>query len=572
MPLRNVRFVLPVVLTGALALAGCAASPPGDAATPSTGAPAVAVRDLSAHTVLLDAADPADLALTTSQTVFARSEVVVLADADDVGARDALAATAVALHAPALLAEGAGTGVVEELGRLGARAAVVVTGDEPAAGDAADGTTEGTTDGADGSEDAEADPGAAAHRVADDAGVQAIDVSPDVVDGADGAGGSDAGAGPALEDDDLEDLVDRLGSLVGGSGASPSPAGGTEGAPRLLREVLALVDPQDGQEAAIASLRAAGAVTTQVPGGDLASRHVVQTVDRAQALTVVGVGRSFGDAGTFAWRVAAAERAALLPTGSQHLLPARYVAVDASVWDDPAAAVARAQAAAEAYAPDDGADDVSDDVSGDGAEGEAVDGPVVPTLVLPVGTTASGPGDAAVTQEDLDALRPLVAAAQDAGAYVLLDVAAGPGAVVDQVRAAEPLLRAPGVGVALRPESRVGDGVTTTSHVMTAAELDEVSDYLADLVTREGLPPALLVVHQTRPDSVPDRTLLRSVPQVETVVLADLTGGATTGEWVWDQVSTDVPDGVHLGWSGPAAGVAGPLVPADPAPVLIAAS
>ncbi|MFD6137502.1 hypothetical protein [Isoptericola sp. NPDC060257] len=559
MPLRNVRFVLPAFLTGALALTGCAASPPGETASPSTGAPAVAVRDLSTHTVLLDAADPVELALTTSQTVFARSEVVVLADADDAGAREALAATAVAVHAPALLADDAGTGVAEELERLGARAAVVVTGDarvEDAAADAADGTdASGAAD-----EGAEAEPGAAARQVADAAGVQAITASPDV---AGGEGDTGDGAGPTLEDDDLEDLVDSLDSLLGGGpGASPSASGGTEGAPRLLREVLALVDPQEGQEAAIASLRAAGAVTTEVPGGDLASARVVETVDRAQALTVVGVGRSFGDAGTFAWRVAAAERAALLPTGSQHLLPARYVAVDGSVWDEPASAVARAQAAAAAYVP------------GDDAPDDAADAPVVPTLVLPVSATASGPGEDGdwVTQEDVDALRPLVDAARDAGVYVLLDVGAGPAPVVEQVRAAEPLLRTPGVGVALHPESRVGDGAATTSHQMTVDELDDVTTYLADLVAREGLPPALLVVHQTRPESVPDRSLLRSVSQVEVLVLADLTGGATTGEWVWNQVSADLPDGVHLGWSGPAAGAAGAVVPTDPAPVLIATS
>ena len=125
------------------------------------------------------------------------------------------------------------------------------------------------------------------------------------------------------------------------------------------------------------------------------------------------------------------------------------------------------------------------------------------------------------------------------------------------------------MGVALHPETRVGDGAATTSHQMSADELDDVTTFLADLVSREGLPPALLVVHQTRPESVPDRSLLRSVPQVETLVLADLTGGATTGEWVWNQVSADLPDDVHLGWSGPAAGA---VVPTDPAPVLIATS
>ncbi|MGF0117973.1 hypothetical protein ACQFYA_16885 [Promicromonospora sp. Marseille-Q5078] len=551
MPLRNVRFVLPaVVLTGALALSGCAGSSPEQGSAPSTGAPAVAVNDLSTHTVLLDSADPVELALTTSQTVYARSEVVVLADADDEAARPALAATAEAVHAPALLADAdtSGSGLTEEMERLGARAAVVVTGDE--VDEASDG-------------EGDAAPGEASRRAADAAGVQAVEVSPDLVEGEHGAEGM-------LEDDDLEDLSARLDALLGdGPTASASADGSGETGrdePQLLREVLALVDPEDGQEAAIASLRAAGAVTTEVPGGDLGTRRAVQTVDRAQALTVVGVGRSFGDPATFAWRVAAAERAALLPTRSQHLLPARYVTVDASVWDDPATAVARAQAAAAAYAPaDDGADGGTDD----GAAG-----PVVPTLVLPASATESGPGEDGdwVTRQDVDALRPLVAAARDAGVYVLLDVGAGPGPVVDQVRAAEPLLRNPGVGVALHPESRVGDGVTTTSHEMAAAEVDGVTAYLADLASREGLPPSLLVVHQTRPESVADRARLRSVPQVETVLVADRTGGVTTGEWVWNQVSADAPEGLHLGWSGPPSGVASSLVPTDPAPVVIATS
>ncbi|MCK9794772.1 hypothetical protein M1843_13555 [Isoptericola sp. 4D.3] len=558
-PLRNVRFVLPaVVLTGALVLTGCAASPPDKSATPPAAAPSVAVRDLASHTVLLDSTDPVELALTTSQTVYARSEVVVVADADDEAARPALAATAVAVHAPALLADDAGSGVAEELGRLGARVAVVVTGDD--AHGPGDASAEPEADG---------EPGEAARQAAEAAGVQAVVVAPDVVEG-------EKGAGPALEDDDLEDLTGRLDGMLGDA-ASGGSAGGGDG-PQLLREVLALVDPADGQEAAIASLRAAGAVTTQVPGGDLGTPRAVQTLDHAQALTVVGVGRSFGDAATFAWRVTAAERAALLPTGSQHLLPARYVAVDVSAWEDPAAAVARAEAAADAYAPVDevGAVDGSDDDSDDegSAQDDGQESPVVPTVVVPVSTTAAGPGDDGdwVTQEDVDALRPLVSAARDAGVYVLLDVGAGPAPVVDQVRAAEALLRAPGVGVAVHPESRVGDGVATTSHEMTAAELQEATAYLADVMAREGLPPSLLVVHQTRPQSVPDRTRLHSVPQVEVVVVADRTGAATTGEWVWNQVSAGVPEGVHLGWSGPASGVAGPLVPTDPAPVVIAAS
>ncbi|WP_188522327.1 hypothetical protein [Isoptericola cucumis] len=574
MPLRNARFVLPaLVATGALVLSGCSAPQTDDAASPDASAPSVAVRDIEPHAVLLDSADPAELALTASQTVYSRAETVVLADADDEEARGALAAAAVAVRAPALLARGGTSdgGLGEELQRLGARAAVVVGEEDGVAAEAAEA-----------------------------AGVQVVHLEADVVttppepDQADPE--DDQPEYPELEEDDLADLVGDLEDVLGTPVAAGADDGSGEG---MLREVLAVVDPQPGQEAAIASLRAAGAVPADVPGGDLGALSAVSTLDEAQALTVVGVGASFGDPEEFGWRVAAAERAALLPTGSQHLLPARYVTTSASVWDDPESVVARAQEAAAAYGEvpdatdesaggttDDASDDASDDTTGDTtddagddeqeppttSEGELV----VPTLVVTASASSGSPGEDGdwVDEEELDTLRPLVAAARDEGVYVLLDIGAGAAPLVEEVRHVEPLLRAGGVGVSVHPEGRIGDGVQTTSHEVPVAEVQDVVDHLAGVVTGEGLPPAMLVVHQTRPESVVDRAELRPVPQVETVVLADRTGGPTTGEWVWGQVSIGLPDGVHAGWSGPAApypGVAG-TVPSEPAPVLVAAS
>jgi hypothetical protein len=542
-PLRNVRFVLPALVfaTGSVALAACGAPQPGDSQIAQASAPSVAVRDLEEHALLLDSADAAELALTASQTVYERAETVALADADDESARAGLAAAAVAVRAPALLARDgvADGGLGDELERLGARVAVVVQG----ASDPAD--DDGTGDG-----------GGAALLAAEAAGVQVVHVAPRTVEAEDGY--------PALEPSDLDDLTDELVDA-----GAPVPTAEGADAPDLLREVLAVVAPGPGRDAAVASLRAAGAVAVDVPRGDLGARRAVTTLDRAQALTVVGVGEEFGGADEFAWRVAAAERAALLPTGTQHLLPGRYVTTTADRWDDPQAAVERARAAAAAYdgeTPGD-ADDDGDTPGGADDDGEPAAGSVVPTLAVTVGADVSG--------EDVDALRPLVDAADDAGVYVLLDLTeAGARPLVEQVRLLDPLLRLPGVGLAIHPEQRLGDGVTTVPHEMTAAEVQAVVDHLADVVAAEGLPPAMLVVHQTRPESVPDRRTLRAVPQVEVVLAADRTGGATTGEWVWNQVSADVPAGTHLGWAGPAApypGV-GAGVPADPAPVLIAAS
>ncbi|WP_166850346.1 hypothetical protein [Isoptericola sp. BMS4] len=549
MPLRNVRFVLPVLLvsSGVAALAGCGSPPAPDVQDDPASAPAISVHELEEHTVLLDSTDPAELALTVSQTVYERAETVVLADAADESSWPGLAAVAVAARAPALLARGgvADGGLGDELERLGVRSAVVVEGTDAPAGDGADGSAD---DGAaPGSGQGETSDEGAALQAAEAAGVQVVSVEPETVEGEHGY--------PALDPRDLDDLAADLEEA-----GTPVPTGdGREDATAdagLLREVLAVVDPRPGQTAAIASLRAAGAVAVEVPDGDLGAPAAVRTLDEAQALAVVGLGPTFGTPEEFAWRVAAAERAALLPTGTQHLLPGRYVTTAADRWDDPQAAVEQARTAAAAYEDDDA-----------GGEG----GPVVPALEVTVGT---GTG-AGVSDDDVDAVRPLVAAAQDAGAYVLLDLpVAGPEPLVEQVAALDPLLQRPGVGLAVHPEQRLGDGVATTSHEMSAAELQGVVDHLAALVAGEGLPPAMLVVHQTRPESVSEREELRPVPQVEVVLAADRTGGATTGEWVWDHVSADVPDGVHLGWSGLAAPYpgAGETVPEDPAPVLVAAS
>ncbi len=524
---RKARFVRSVLVAAAvvvLGATGCTAPPadePVRSASPQE--PPLEVREPESHTLVLDSSEPAELALTASQVLFERSELVVLAAADDEQALPTASAAAAALHAPALLAGGgiSDDALASELDRLGVATAVVV---EPATGlDDVERVEPSPPPGA--------DPGPAG-RAALHAEVDVVRLDPGVV--------TDDGE---LADDDLETLRGKL------------PA---TGEPVLLKEVLALTDPQPGQEAAIATVRAAGAVTFEVPGGDPAALpEAITMIDDAQALTVVGVGPTFGDPETFAWKVLTAEHGALLPTGTQHLFPARYVTTSAGRSDDPEAVVARATEDAAEYAVD----------------GE----PVVPTVVVRASTpsrSAGADGDH-VTEAATEDLEPFVRAAREAGHYVLLDVAAGPRPVVEEVRDLEPLLATPGVGVALRPEERRGDGVDTRSSRMEAAEVAEVVEYLAEVTTREGLPPALLVVHQTRPDSVPGRDTLRPVPQVEIVLAADRTGGATTGEWVWNQVTEEVPPGVRLGWSGPRRvhDGAAQLVPSEPAvPVLVAAS
>lgn len=561
---RNARFVLPLVCVAAL-VAGCGADdPPPD---PADGpALQVEVSTPPGHTLLLGAEDPAELALTTSQRIYERSPVAVLADAasddpppdagkdaDGAAVRAAQASAAEALGAPALVVGGAVSahGVAAELDRLGVQVAVVVS-PEPlgAVGPqgAGDGAEPADPDGA--AEDNWSGDAAAPRRELTGAEQAAATVDADVVhlrvDALPDAGKDEPGALSAAEAASLQDDVDA--ALA--HGTSPAPQDPAE---VRLREVLALTDPQPGQEAAIATLRAAGAVDHEVPGGDIAaSPESIAEIDLAQALSVVGVGPTFGDAEGFAWRVETAERGALLPTGSQQLLPARYVTVTAEPWEEPEDVTARAAAAAEAYADLD-------------------DGPVVPTVVVLAGAAQGRPAEERVAE-----LEPLVDAARDAGQYVVLDVAVGTSALLEEVESLEELVSGPGVGLALHPENRVSDGVLPPGQV-SVEEVEAVITYIEGVVTNNALPPTAVVVHQTRPESVVDRERLADVAAgtdaVEIVLAADRTGGPTTGEWVWNHVS-DVPDGVHTGWAGPTYPTAGAaaLVPTDPAPLFVAGS
>ncbi|WP_402467191.1 hypothetical protein [Isoptericola aurantiacus] len=552
---RNVRFVL--ALLGAAVLVG-ACSPADPPPEPAGPAVRTVVQEPTSHTLLLDVSDPAELALTASQQIFSRSPVVVLAaPAQGPGAqhvRAAHAAAAEALSAPALVVGDAVSahGAAAELDRLGARVAVVVE-PEPAppqamasdgaaspAGESPGSDPSGTPGGPDGT--------AAAEEAASAAGATVVRL--DVAQPLPGDAPQDG-----LAADDASRLHEQVEAALAGSGEATPPVDRAR-----LDEVLALTDPRPGQEAAIATLRAAGAVDEEVPDGDIASSpEAIDRIDSAQALAVVGVGPSFGDAAEFAWRVAAAERGDLLPTGDQRLLPGRYVTVGADGDDDPAEVVARAAATAESYAGLDG-------------------GPVVPTVVVPAGAAGAVPGDDGdwVDEAAVADLAPLVDAAREAGQYVLLDVPAGTRPLVEEVEPLADLLARPGVGVALHPEDRRSDG-TTAPQQASVAEVQDAIAYIEGVVTNNGLPPAMVVIHQTRPESVVQREQLGTATAsdaVEVVIAADRTGAMTTTGWVWGRVTDDLPDGVHAAWSGPTlvAYQSADLVPTDPEPLLVLGS
>lgn len=527
MVIRNARFVphhrsasaAALLAAAALVLAGCSV-PTAEGVDGRTGEN-FQVREPSGPALVLDSTDPAELALTASQAFFHASPVAVFASADDDDARSTAAATGSAVTAPVLLTDGgvSDDNLVTELERLGVSTAVVI-GDEAAVAAAGEATGKADV--------VRFDPGALSE-----------------------AAEAAASAGRGDGDDKKRNATkvemptaDRLdANKVDGLRAKiPDVAD-----PELLQEILVAVDPKLGQEAAIGTALAAGAVPVTVPGGRIAAGpETVETVRTLQPLGVVGIGREFGSADDLGWQVAVATSGTTLPDGALQLFPGRYVSTSYTVpagSTDPAADAAGA-------------------VAGAAANGELLSGTPLVTVTTSVRSGVAGEDGDYVDEQPVELLAPAVDAIREEGQLVLLDIAPGNKPLAAKLKEIEPLLAKPGVGLSVHPEFRMA-GNGAEAGTVPVAELQAVVDQLAAMATARGLPQIMLEVHQSTAASVVDRAALRVPPQVAVVfTAAGPAEGQATAEGVWADVAADLPPGAVLGWSAPSA------VPADPTSIM----
>ena len=121
-----------------------------------------------------------------------------------------------------------------------------------------------------------------------------------------------------------------------------------------------------------------------------------------------------------------------------------------------------------------------------------------------------------------------VEVARERGMLVFLDVQIGWSDPLAEVRLLEPFLRERFVHVALDPEfatrrQGVRPGLAIGS--VTAEQVNEVQRYLAALVSEEGLPPKILMVHQFTPGMLRDRGAVEDVEGVDLSIDMDGFGG-----------------------------------------------
>ncbi|PPF30545.1 hypothetical protein C5C18_01505 [Rathayibacter tritici] len=329
------------------------------------------------------------------------------------------------------------------------------------------------------------------------------------------------------------------------STASDAPFGTLPTRADPLTGVHALARAHDADVAALATARAAGVPVTVVDGDDLlASGDAVSAIADADASCTLLLGPALAAQSEPEWAVRAAASGWQLPGGGQrlfggHLFVAIYGTPGAPVLgvlgeQGLESTITRAEAVAEPY--------------------RALTGKqVVPSLEIITTVAAGDPGKDGDYSSELDAadLRPYIDAAQAAGMYVVLDLQSGLTDFLTQAQQYADLLKLPNVGLALDPEWRLLPGQKPLQQIgrVSAAEVDSVSEWLADLVQSEGLPPKMFVLHQFQLSMLQDReSIRRDRPELEFLIHVDGQGSQPDKQATWDALHEGAPEGIAWGW------------------------
>ncbi len=182
-----------------------------------------------------------------------------------------------------------------------------------------------------------------------------------------------------------------------------------------------------------------------------------------------------------------------------------------------------------------------------------IDGrPVLPAFEIIATIASRGPQSDGTYRRRIPfaELMPFIDEARRIKAYTILDVQPGRADFMPEVEVYGSLLAAPDVGLALDPEWHVAPdqtpGVGDYRGTVDAATINEVVQYLTDIVKRDNLPQKLLVIHQFTQSMVIDRAAVRPTPQV--AVVFDLDGFGDPDAKVQKYVSFSDDARYHYGF------------------------
>jgi hypothetical protein len=153
---------------------------------------------------------------------------------------------------------------------------------------------------------------------------------------------------------------------------------------------------------------------------------------------------------------------------------------------------------------------------------------------------------------DIAKIQPWVDRAKQENMYVLLDLQSGRTDFLTQAKLYESLLKEPHVGLALDPEWRLQS--PEARHLrsigsVSAAEINQTSAWLADLVKKYDLPQKMLLIHQFKLSMITSReTLMTDREELAYVIHADGHGNLEQKIDTYKNLQVGLPLNISMGW------------------------
>jgi hypothetical protein len=244
------------------------------------------------------------------------------------------------------------------------------------------------------------------------------------------------------------------------------------------------------------------------------------------------------------WELAALANGQQLPGGGFYILPRdqkrRYLAYYGHPESEALGALGR-QSPAETLQV---MQELIEAYTGDGAQ-------VIPTFEMIASVASAGPTDDGdySYQWPIETFRPWVDFAAENEMYVVLDLQPGRSDFLSQTVEYEELLLEPHVGLALDPEWRLLPDQVHLEQIgsVQASEVNEVIDWLADLVRDNGLPQKMLIVHQFQNRMIQNRQDLIDRPEIQLIIQMDGEGSEPQKDATWRALLQGADD-AHWAW------------------------
>jgi len=151
--------------------------------------------------------------------------------------------------------------------------------------------------------------------------------------------------------------------------------------------------------------------------------------------------------------------------------------------------------------------------------------PVVPALHYIVATAQNDPGVSGKYRFRMPnaQIDKVMAMAEEINAIVFLDIQVGLSNLKEEIPILEKYLKHPRVHLGIDPEFSMKGGQKPGSVIgsFDAADINFASQYLADLVLKNNLPPKVLVIHRFTQAMVKDYKAVRIQPEVQLVIDMD---------------------------------------------------